>query len=449
MVPDVDEVDRAARPASIGLSRWRALGVELRGRRFDTALLLPNSFHAALDRLARRHSRALGLSRPTGARAADARECRRPSGSIRWSTTGTSCARWAFRTARSSRASTVPADARDAAATLLTRDGWDGRAPLVALAPGAAYGGAKRWPPPSFAELAARWPPTACSLRDGRQRGGCGDRRRGRVAPRRSERAVLNLVGRTDLPRSPACSRSAARWSRTTRARCTRRRGRRQRDRGVRPDRRARDAAARRCARRVLTHRSGAGPACCANARSITAACAASASRAVLDGRRDGTSVKIARCFSIATARSSKSRLPRSRSSASSFYPWTVDAIRALNRAGLPVVLVTNQSGDRARILHRSGRRRGAPRTSPRCSRPAARTSTRITIVRTIPTARSRRYARACDCRKPGRGLVDRAVARARHRSRASFVVGDRGWTSALARAVGARGDSGADRLRR
>ena len=27
------------------------------------------------------------------------------------------------------------------------------------------------------------------------------------------------------------------------------------------------------------------------------------------------------------------------------FYPWTIDAIRALNRAGLAVVVVTNQSG--------------------------------------------------------------------------------------------------------
>ena len=27
------------------------------------------------------------------------------------------------------------------------------------------------------------------------------------------------------------------------------------------------------------------------------------------------------------------------------FYPWTVDAVRMLNRAGLAVVVVTNQSG--------------------------------------------------------------------------------------------------------
>jgi heptosyltransferase II len=32
--------------------------------------------------------------------------------------------------------------------------GWDGLKPLVALAPGAAYGGAKRWPSASFAQLA-------------------------------------------------------------------------------------------------------------------------------------------------------------------------------------------------------------------------------------------------------------------------------------------------------
>ena len=48
----------------------------------------------------------------------------------------------------------VSPELSDAGARALSDAGWDRRAPLVALAPGAAYGGAKRWPAASFAELA-------------------------------------------------------------------------------------------------------------------------------------------------------------------------------------------------------------------------------------------------------------------------------------------------------
>ena len=49
-------------------------------------------------------------------------------------------------------------------------------------------------------------------------------------------------------------------------------------------------------------------------------------------------------------------------------------------------------------------------------------------------------YARACDCRKPGRGLIDRAVEELGVDPRQSFTVGDRWLDVALARPVGARG---------
>ena len=47
----------------------------------------------------------------------------------------------------------VPPAAADAARQLLTARGWDGRRPVMAVAPGAAYGTAKRWLPRHFVRL--------------------------------------------------------------------------------------------------------------------------------------------------------------------------------------------------------------------------------------------------------------------------------------------------------
>jgi lipopolysaccharide heptosyltransferase II len=88
---------------------------------------------------------------------------------------------------------------REAGAALLAEQGYSGRLPLVAVAPGSAAGGAKRWPASSFAALI-----------DGLMNDGLRSVLIGApadcaaaaevVMAAQSSPAPLNLVGRTDLP---------------------------------------------------------------------------------------------------------------------------------------------------------------------------------------------------------------------------------------------------------
>jgi len=50
----------------------------------------------------------------------------------------------------------VPVHASEQARVTLRESGWDDRRPLVVMAPGAAYGAAKRWPAERFADVAMR-----------------------------------------------------------------------------------------------------------------------------------------------------------------------------------------------------------------------------------------------------------------------------------------------------
>ena len=120
-------------------------------------------------------------------------------------------------------------------------------------------------------------------------------------------------------------------------------------------------------------------------------------------------------------------------------YPWTTDAIRALNRAGLKIVLVSNQSGvargffteavvddvhrHMASLLEAGGAHIDAYYYCPH-----------------HPDGKVPGYAQPCDCRKPKRGLVDRAVRELGVDPSRSFVVGDRWLDVELARTIGGRG---------
>jgi heptosyltransferase-2 len=93
----------------------------------------------------------------------------------------------------------VPPELRDAGALLLQQAGWDGRAPVVALAPGAAYGSAKRWPTSAFAELAAGLADEgiACVMVGAGADRATADKMSQAVGSRMS---LIDLVGKTDVP---------------------------------------------------------------------------------------------------------------------------------------------------------------------------------------------------------------------------------------------------------
>lgn len=121
------------------------------------------------------------------------------------------------------------------------------------------------------------------------------------------------------------------------------------------------------------------------------------------------------------------------------WFPWTIDAIRLLNRAGYLVCVVTNQGGiarglfDEAFVDRVHAMLDGDLRASgavvdgwfmcphhPRAVVPGLLTP--------------------CACRKPGRGMIDAACARWEIDLPHSWIIGDRDVDVMMAAAVGARG---------
>ena len=166
---------------------------------FDTAILLPNSFHSAMSAARagvrerwgyRADWRGLLLTRAINRPAAGLHQIdyyQRLVGALGFSN-GPSTPRLE-----------IPAASRDAGAVTLRQSGWDGRAPLVAIAPGAAFGSAKRWPPSAFADLIAGLAEdgvTAVMI------GAAADRATAAEVTRelRGRAGLLDLVGQTDIP---------------------------------------------------------------------------------------------------------------------------------------------------------------------------------------------------------------------------------------------------------
>ncbi len=128
-------------------------------------------------------------------------------------------------------------------------------------------------------------------------------------------------------------------------------------------------------------------------------------------------------------------------------YPYSAEAIRALNRAGLRIVMVTNQSGVARGFFSESVVHAVHEHIEQLLAGAGAHIDAYYYCPH-HPDGKVAEYARACDCRKPARGLVDRAVRELGIDPRRSFTVGDRWLDVALARTIGARGVPGENRLR-
>jgi len=122
-----------------------------------------------------------------------------------------------------------------------------------------------------------------------------------------------------------------------------------------------------------------------------------------------------------------------------SLFPWSVDAIRALNRAGLPVVVVTNQAGVARGFFDETVVQEVHDALDRRLRAGGAHIDAYYYCPH-HPEGTVESYRRECDCRKPGRALVDRAARDLGLDPTRSFVVGDRWLDVALANNIGADG---------
>ena len=203
LVADVDDTIVLGRGASLArVASWAEMGAELRGHGFEAALLFPNSIHAAL--VAHRAGIAERWGYGGGLRAQWlTRAVARIRGGHQADYYRHLVAALGFSNGDRQPRLSVREATRAAAEHLLRDAGWNASTPLVALAPGAAYGGAKRWAPERFGELAARLATdgVACVLI-----GSAADRAAaGEVAAAfrtfAGDTAPLHdLSGRTDLP---------------------------------------------------------------------------------------------------------------------------------------------------------------------------------------------------------------------------------------------------------
>jgi D-glycero-D-manno-heptose 1,7-bisphosphate phosphatase len=120
-------------------------------------------------------------------------------------------------------------------------------------------------------------------------------------------------------------------------------------------------------------------------------------------------------------------------------FPWSVDAVRALNQAGFQVVVTTNQSGIARGILTEPMVEDVHRHLSSLLEAGGARVDAYYYCPH-HPDGKVAAYAMACECRKPGCAMINQASADLGLDPSRSFGVGDKWIDVGAARAAGSRG---------
>ncbi len=120
-------------------------------------------------------------------------------------------------------------------------------------------------------------------------------------------------------------------------------------------------------------------------------------------------------------------------------FPYSVDAIRLLNRSGHAVVIVTNQAGVARGIFKESF----VAEAHQHITEQLAAAGARIDAFYYCPHHAEGivgPYRQVCDCRKPQPGMLTRAASELGITLERSYVVGDRWHDLEAGQAVGAQG---------
>ena len=119
------------------------------------------------------------------------------------------------------------------------------------------------------------------------------------------------------------------------------------------------------------------------------------------------------------------------------FFPFSVDAVRLLNRAGFAVVIVTNQAGIARGIFKEAFVAEAHAHIARRLDAGGARVDG-FYYCPHHPEAVVAEFRRDCDCRKPKPGMLTRAASDLGLALERSFIVGDRWHDLEAGQRVGA-----------